>query len=159
MHLEGSCHCKAVIFSVDTPAPYPYARCYCSICRKTAGSGGFGIFIVALADTLKIDGKENISKYHAKVEDGSVSPAERCFCKKCGSPLWLFDPRWSVHLHPHASAFDTPLPKPPAHEDYFIESAAPWVVFHEGDNILRTDGPYTVGMEDWHRQHGLHEDD
>ena len=49
MKLEGSCHCGAVRFSVETHAPYPFMRCYCSICRKTAGSGGFAInLLVAL---------------------------------------------------------------------------------------------------------------
>ena len=43
MHLEGSCHCGAVRFSVEAPHPYPFNLCYCSICRKTAGAGGFAI--------------------------------------------------------------------------------------------------------------------
>ncbi len=49
MLLESSCHCGAVRFSMQFPTPYPYARCSCSICRKTAGSGGFGIFLLGLA--------------------------------------------------------------------------------------------------------------
>ena len=32
MRLEGSCRCGAVSFSVDSHTPYPYQRCYCSIC-------------------------------------------------------------------------------------------------------------------------------
>ena len=135
--------------------PYPYAHCYCSICRKTAESGGSGIFLLGLAETLKIEGDENITRYQAKMDDGSVSPAERSFCNRCGSQLWLFDPRWPEHLHPFASAFDTPLPKPPAFLDYFLSSRYPWTVPHAGDAIERLDGPYSVGMEDWHRQRGL----
>ena len=34
MHLEGSCHCGEVSFSLTSAHPYPYQRCYCSICRK-----------------------------------------------------------------------------------------------------------------------------
>jgi len=37
MQLEGSCHCGAVSFSLTSAHPYPYQRCYCSICRKTQG--------------------------------------------------------------------------------------------------------------------------
>lgn len=37
MKLDGSCHCGAVSFAVESPVPYPYMRCYCSICRKTRG--------------------------------------------------------------------------------------------------------------------------
>src|SRR3546814_2581266 len=41
MQLTGSCHCGAVRFTVDSVNPYPYQRCYCSICRKTQGGGGY----------------------------------------------------------------------------------------------------------------------
>jgi hypothetical protein len=37
MLLDGSCHCGAVKFRVESPETYPFLRCYCSICRKTAG--------------------------------------------------------------------------------------------------------------------------
>ncbi|MGI9046838.1 MAG: GFA family protein, partial [Burkholderiales bacterium] len=40
MKLEGSCHCGAVRFRVESAHLYPFMRCYCSICRKTAGAGG-----------------------------------------------------------------------------------------------------------------------
>jgi len=39
MKLEGSCHCGAVRFSLLSATPYPYQRCYRSICRKTHGGG------------------------------------------------------------------------------------------------------------------------
>ena len=39
MLLKGSCHCGAVRFSLNSRTPYPYMRCYCSICRKTGGGG------------------------------------------------------------------------------------------------------------------------
>jgi hypothetical protein len=38
MLLEGSCHCGAVSFRVESETPYSYQACYCSICHKTAGS-------------------------------------------------------------------------------------------------------------------------
>jgi hypothetical protein len=60
MRLEGSCRCGAISFSVDSHTPYPYQRCYCSICRKSAGGGGYAINIIGLADTLKVKGKERL---------------------------------------------------------------------------------------------------
>ena len=45
MKLEGSCHCGAVRFTMESPAPYPYIRCYCSICRKTGGGGGYASIV------------------------------------------------------------------------------------------------------------------
>ena len=54
--LEGSCHCGAVRFSVESTTPTPYMRCYCSICRKTAGGGGYAINIMGRQETLKVEG-------------------------------------------------------------------------------------------------------
>src|SRR5262245_54401568 len=52
MRLEGSCRCGAISFSVDSHTPYPYQRCYCSICRKSAGGGGYAISI--MVDTVAV---------------------------------------------------------------------------------------------------------
>ena len=155
MKLEGSCHCGGVRFTVESHAPYPYMRCYCSICRKTAGSGGFAINISADNDTLEVRGEENLSVYQARLEDGETSPAHRHFCRLCGSPLWLFDPRWPELLHPHASAIDTPLPKPPAFVDLMLGSAVSWAAQHEGPNIDRFDEYPAESIEDWHRKRAL----
>ena len=57
MRLEGSCHCGAVQFSMESRTPYPYMRCYCSICRKTGGGGGYAINLMAAADTLQVKGE------------------------------------------------------------------------------------------------------
>ena len=52
--LTGSCRCGAVKFSCESHTPQPYQRCYCSICRKTAGGGGYAINLAADTRTLKI---------------------------------------------------------------------------------------------------------
>ncbi len=102
MKLKGSCHRGSVRFTVESRAPYPYMRCYCSICRETAGSGGFAINLSAVADSLKVEDEESVSVYQARLPDGTESSARRHFCKRCGSALLLFDPRWPDLLHPHA---------------------------------------------------------
>ena len=95
MNLEGSCDCGSVRFSVETDTPYPYNRCYCSICRKTAGGGGYAINIMARADTLRTTGKGNLAVYRAakndreSYEEDGLSPSHRNFCSKCGSALWV----------------------------------------------------------------------
>ncbi len=63
MELQGSCHCGAVRFRVDSSTPYPYQACYCSICRKTAGGGGYAINPGAGSSSLKVEGEENLSIY------------------------------------------------------------------------------------------------
>ncbi len=69
MLLQGSCHCKAVKFSFKRLHPYPYMNCYCTICRKTAGGGGYAINLNGDYSTLKIEGKENITVYNAYLND------------------------------------------------------------------------------------------
>jgi hypothetical protein len=127
MKLLGSCHCQAVRFTVEADAPYPFMRCYCSICRKTAGGGGYAINLGAQRKTLQVEGEEKLSVYRARMDDGSTSTGERNFCSQCGSALWLFDPTWPDLVHPHASAIDTPLPVPPNRVHMMLGSKAAWV--------------------------------
>ncbi len=65
MRLEGSCHCCAVTFTVESHTPQPYMRCYCSICRRTAGSGAFVINLGADYRTLKATERRSIGIYRA----------------------------------------------------------------------------------------------
>ena len=119
MLLEGSCHCRAVRFSVVSNHPYPFMRCYCSICRKTAGAGGYAINIAGDNRTLLVEGEENIAVYNARIQNPEdnephISRGERRFCRRCGSFLWVYDPDHPDLMHPFASAIDTDLPKPPS---------------------------------------------
>jgi len=85
MRLEGSCRCGAVSFSVDSHTPYPYQRCYCSICRKSAGGGGYAINIMGVADTLKVKGNSALGVWNAPIDghkgsaDRQVGPHDDCF--------------------------------------------------------------------------------
>ena len=90
MELSGSCHCGAVRFRVYSPEPYPYQACYCSICRKTAGGGGYAINLGADFPTMEVEGQENVRSFHARVqnpedEEARESPASRHFCGLCGT--------------------------------------------------------------------------
>ena len=158
MHLNGSCYCGAVKFSVEAYAPVPFMRCYCSICRKSAGGGGYAINLGAKADTLKITGKRHIGVFHAVI-DGYESEGERRFCKKCGSALWVFDPSWPELVHPFASAIDTPLPEPPSSVHILLDSKASWVKpdIHRKDEAF--DGYPDESLEAWHRRQGLLSED
>jgi len=89
MLLEGSCHCGAVKFTVQSHEPVPFMRCYCSICRKTAGTGGFAINLGADHSTLQVTGSDNLSVYQARLDEHQRSTGERNFCKYCGTALWL----------------------------------------------------------------------
>ena len=88
MKILGSCHCQAVRYEVESDGPYPYQKCYCSICRKTSGGEGYTINLSADAQTLKIDGEENLETYQALLSpDERQSNHHRQFCRRCGSHL------------------------------------------------------------------------
>ncbi|MBA1242322.1 GFA family protein [Pseudomonas japonica] len=152
MHLEGSCHCGAVHFSLDSPHPYPYQRCYCSICRKTQGGGGYAINLGGDARSMKVTGEDSINVYHARMPDGSRSTAERHFCKHCGSGLWLFSPEWPELIHPFASAIDTDLPVPPEHTHLLLNSKASWVEVQGGPEDKRFEEYPEESIADWHQR-------
>ena len=154
MLLKGSCHCGAVSFTVNSPHPYPYNLCYCSICRKTAGGGGFAINLGAEFKTLKVSGSSECTIYHAII-DGEPSPAERHFCKHCGTALWVFDPRWPELVHPFASAIDTELPRPPQKTHLMLDSKAEWVEPGAAIDDKNFDEYPDESIADWHRRHGL----
>jgi hypothetical protein len=157
--LEGSCRCGAVRFGLESHTPYPYQLCYCSICRKTAGGGGFAINLMGDAKTLAVEGKRAIRVFRAEIRDKSdhchTSTGQRNFCSKCATALWLFDPEWPELVHPFASAIDTALPKPPSKVHLMLRFKAPWVVpdFGRGDQKFR-EYP-KLSIEQWHRKRGL----
>ena len=159
MHLEGSCHCGAVRFSVEAQSPVPFMHCHCSICRKTAGSGGFAINLGAKSATLKVRGEKHLGRYHALLREpgkrAKRSPATRHFCRECGSPLWLYDPRWPELVHPHASAIDTPLPKPKEVVEAALAYAPAWVDAPSGKGHVHCREWPKESLEDWHRRHGV----
>jgi hypothetical protein len=154
MHLDGSCYCGAVRFSVEAYAPVPFMRCYCSICRKTAGGGGYAINLGARADTMKVTGKRHIGMFRAVI-DGEEMAGERRFCRKCGSALWVWDPSWPDLVHPFASAIDTPLPAPLSSVHILLDSKASWVKPAIGRKDERFDGYPDESLEAWHRRHKL----
>jgi hypothetical protein len=153
--LEGSCRCGAVRFSVKSHTPVPYQRCYCSICRKQQGGGGYAINLAAITDTLKIKGKRSIGVFRADIRNDEqstceVSSGERNFCRKCGAALWLYDPNWPELVHPFASAIDTELPKAPETVHLMLKYKASWVEPHVGKDDDTFDLYPNESIEGWH---------
>jgi hypothetical protein len=148
MRLKGSCHCGAVRFSLESETPYPYLHCYCSICRKTAGGGGYAINIMGNADTFEKRGRTRV--YRATRGGG-----ERHFCPRCGSALWLWDKSWPQWIYPFASAIDTRLPVPGERQHVLLDSKANWVPVPKGRHEKRFCGYPREAIIDWHRKRGL----
>ncbi len=160
MELLGSCHCRRVSFRVQSKHPYPFNLCYCSVCRKTAGGGGYAINLGAEAGTLTVRGEEHIRIYRARIVDpetgdASLSPAERRFCGHCGSALWVWDPRWPDLLHPFASAIDTPLPGAPERTHLMLASKASWVPVEALPRDKQFPEYPQESIAEWHERLGL----
>ena len=155
--LKGSCRCGAVRFEVESHTPAPFMLCYCSICRKQQGGGGFAINLGANAKALKITGKRHLGLYRAEIHDdehphGETSSGERRFCRKCGSALWLYDPGWPELVHPFASAINSELPKPRERVHIMLKYKASWVEL----DIRKGDGKFDLypkeSIANWHKR-------
>jgi len=133
MLLEGSCHCGAVKFSVESTTPYPYMRCYCSICRKRWW-GGYAINIIGRCQdpgSGRGAAPAHLPGHALPDEQGEVKPSEarRHFCRECGSAL-CFRPALGVNVvYPSLGPRDIrhALPKPPEDTaaNIMLEFAAP----------------------------------
>ena len=163
IRLEGSCRCGAIRFAMASHTPQPYQLCYCSICRKTAGGGGYAINLMGVADSLEVTGKEALAVWQARIEEADAqgvcrlvtSPGQRHACRHCASALWLFDPRWPELVHPFASAVDSELPVPPSRVHLMLRYKPSWVVPRIGPDDLCFDEYPEQSIEDWHKSRGL----
>jgi hypothetical protein len=135
-------------------------RCYCSVCRKTQGGGGYAVNIMGEAATLKVTGRSHLKIYRARMPDkGGLkrrSPGRRYFCGNCGSALWMHDPRWKDWVYPFASAIDTKLPRPREIQHIMLDYAAPWVEVpsRKSDRYFR-EYPREA-IVDWHNRRGVY---
>ncbi|MEQ5834852.1 GFA family protein [Marinobacter sp. NFXS9] len=160
MKLDGSCHCGAVRFAVESAHPYPFNLCYCTICRKTGGGGGYAINLGADYNTLRVWGEDNITVYHARMADAETgtieeSSGQRHFCKVCGSALWLYDPNWPDLVHPMASAIDTELPEAPERTHLMVAFKPEWVPLNPGPRDKVFDEYPEESLAEWHQRLGL----
>jgi hypothetical protein len=149
MRLEGSCDCGNIRFLVSSATPYPYRICYCRRCRKTAGSVGAAMNILADAGSLRVEGGPPSRYEHA------VEPVITSFCPRCGSALFLEIAGWPQWVYPFAAAVDTELPPPPHLVHVRTGERLGWVppIGLPDDPSFETNTDES--MADWHRRLGL----
>jgi hypothetical protein len=71
----GSCHCGAVAFEVEAPAPLVVQACNCSICTKA----GFLHLIVPKSRFRLLRGESHLTTYTF-----NTGVAKHTFCATCG---------------------------------------------------------------------------
>ena len=131
MKIHGSCHCQAIRYEVDSNRPYPYQKCYCSICRKTSGGEGYRAL-------MSPDGRQ--SNHHHR------------FCRHCGSHLWAWNKAWPELLHPVASSVDSALPKSPYYTHIMLKYKPDWIeTFVSTDDLCFGEYP-NESIAEWHER-------
>lgn len=152
MKISGSCHCGAVGYQVDSDGPYPYQKCYCSICRKTSGGEGYAINLLADARTLKINGEKHLATYQAKLcaPESRKSEHRRLFCRHCGSHLWAWHSDWPDFMHPIASSVDSELPRPPYYTHMMLNYKPGWVQTFSAETDRCFDEYPDESIAEWH---------
>jgi hypothetical protein len=152
MQLVGSCFCGAVRFTVESGTPYPYRRCYCARCRKTAGGTGAAANVLAQASTLAVEGADALTEYAAP------DTTRTRFCSRCGSALYLTIDAAPDFVYPFASAIDTPLPEPPERVHVFTVEAPAWARPPSSPQDFSVERNTKESIEGWHRRHRLLDD-
>jgi hypothetical protein len=153
-----------VKFSFVSRCPVPFQHCYCSICRKANGGGGYAINIMGEAPTLEIEGEENLTIYRSakndrdRYEADGLGYSRRHFCKHCGTMLWNFNARYPDWFYPFASAIDTPLPSAPQRRHTMLDYKPDWVPVPDGPDDTQFPRYGNIGLEDWHRERGLYDE-
>ncbi len=79
--LEGHCLCGAVTIRIDGEHDPRPGACHCRMCQRW--TGGLFLCFYAAAETVTVEGP--VTRF------ASSSFAERAFCPKCGSHLWMRD--------------------------------------------------------------------
>ena len=152
MQLAGSCFCGAVRFTVESRTPFPYRRCYCARCRKTAGGTGAAANVLAQASTLAVEGADTLTEFAAP------DTTRTRFCSRCGTALYLTIDSVTDFVYPFASAIDTPLSEPPERVHVFTVEAPAWAKPPTGPADLAVERNTNESIEGWHRRHQLLED-
>ena len=93
--MTGGCLCGAVRFTA-TPPNRDISACHCGMCRRWS-AGPF--LCLDGGTTLKVEDASQLGVYR------SSEWAERCFCKKCGTPLFYRLIAQNTHFV-SAEAFD-----------------------------------------------------
>lgn len=112
--MRGGCSCRRITF-VSTAPPADVSWCHCGMCRRATGAAAAVLVWVA---------REAVVWSGAPSRHRTSTVAERGFCGRCGTPLYLqYDRSGEVALM--LGAFDEPAALAPTHH-VGVESMLPW---------------------------------
>ncbi len=83
MKINGSCHCKNIVYSAEID-PQRVVACHCTDCQTLSGSA-FRTVAFTLEDAFTLE-SGTIKIYIKTAQSGR--PREQAFCPECGSPIY-----------------------------------------------------------------------
>ncbi len=122
--ITGGCACGQVRYEISGE-PVLSLYCFCSLCRRRAGTDGYAGMMVAAADFTHTSG--TTSFYRTAAESGRE--VDRHFCPNCGSHLWGETQIDLVSVA--AGTLDDPTNFVPTRA-VFTEDAPPWARIPDG---------------------------
>lgn len=130
--IEGNCLCGAVRLRVADHDPRVGA-CHCRMCQRWSG----GLFLSFTASQVEVAGE--VARYQ------SSSFAERAFCPRCGSHLWMRDTAGDGSYDLMPGLFDEAIGWPMRSEIYTDRAMAS--VRLAGDHRHATRAEYEAGND------------
>lgn len=116
--LQGGCHCGAVRYE-STGQVLRFVNCHCPDCRKLSGTAFSPVLVVESSGFKIVSGEADVHSYES-------SPGkQRCFCRKCGSPIFKrIDSNPEIILIRAGSLDGDPGVRPQMH--IWVKAKAPW---------------------------------
>lgn len=126
MTITGRCLCGDITYQVDN-APAVTGVCHCKNCQRQAGSA-FSTLAGVPAAEFHVSG--TLSVYEDRDTD-SGNPVQRCFCGRCGSPIYsALGAQPDTLFLKTGTLDDTSQFKPQFH--VWCDSKQNWVTLDEG---------------------------
>ena len=100
---SGRCLCGAIEFAIDGELP-PIQICYCKQCQRAQGTVFATNIPIPTQNFRLLKGHESVRAYE------SSAGKERCFCTRCGSPLFSRRAELPNVVRVRAGLIDGPLP-------------------------------------------------
>ena len=120
---QGSCLCGGIAYEITGPVG-EVVWCHCEKCRKGNGTAFLVTASVNETDFRCLRGSELLTRFE-------TSPGvSRCFCSRCGSPLYGKRDSMPGILRLRLGTLDTPFDAR-ATQHIFTAYKAPWFDIHD----------------------------
>jgi hypothetical protein len=127
--LTGGCLCGTVRYRLAS-APFDAGWCHCRTCQLNSGSPAMAYATIGVGDYVVEQGSESVATVR------SSDFGHRCFCRDCGTPLFMRVDHEPVTLDFSIATLDDPEAIAPEYH-IFYASRIGWAA--AGDTLPRHD--------------------